>query len=91
MDVHGEVQLVADDLLVLAGEFVSAVDALGVPVSPIEAVLEHGDGKRVWQACGEGEAERQRGRDLERNKTGNDTPRQMSGFIYFSQGEQPSK
>lgn len=43
--------------MVLAGEFVSAVDALGVPVSPVEAVLEHGDGKRVWQACGEREAE----------------------------------
>lgn len=47
MDVHGEVQLVADDLLVLACEFVSAVDALGVPVRPVEAVLEHSDGKRV--------------------------------------------
>lgn len=57
VDVHGEVQLVANDLLVLAGEFVSAVNALGVPVSPVEAVLEHGDGKWVWQACGEGEEE----------------------------------
>ena len=50
MDVHGEVQLVANDLLVLAGEFIGAVDALGVPVSPVEAVLKHCDGKRVGQA-----------------------------------------
>lgn len=48
VDVHGEVQLVADDLLVLAGEFIGAVDALGVPVGPVQAVLEHRDGKRVW-------------------------------------------
>lgn len=52
MDVHGEVQLVADDLLVLAGELVGAVDALGVPVGPVEAVLEHGDGERVREAWG---------------------------------------
>lgn len=50
MNVHGEVQLVADDLLVLAGEFVGAVDALGVPVGPVEAVLKHCDGKWVGQA-----------------------------------------
>lgn len=50
VNVHGEVQLVADDLLVLAGELVGAVDALGVPVGPVEAVLEHRDGKRVRQA-----------------------------------------
>ena len=47
VDVHGEVQLVADDLLVLARELVGAVDALGVPVRPVQAVLEHRDGKRV--------------------------------------------
>lgn len=57
MDVHGEVQLVADNLLVLAGEFIGAVDALGVPVSPVEAVLKHRDGKRMWQAYRERERE----------------------------------
>lgn len=54
VDVHGEMELVADDLLVLAGEFIGAVDALGVPVSPVEAVLKHRDGERVRQACEEG-------------------------------------
>lgn len=52
MDVHGKVQLVANNLLILASEFIGAVDALGVPVSPVEAVLKHCDGKRVWQAYG---------------------------------------
>ena len=50
VDVHGEVQLVSDDLLVLAGELVGAVDALGVPVRPVEAVLKDGNGKGVGQA-----------------------------------------
>ncbi len=53
MDVHGEVQLVANNLLVLASEFIGAVDALGVPVGPIEAVLKDCNGKRMWQACRE--------------------------------------
>ena len=60
VDVHGEVQLVADDLLVLAGELVGAVDALGVPVGPVEAVLKHRDGKRVRQAWREGERQLRR-------------------------------
>lgn len=55
--VHGEVQLVADNLLVLASEFISTVDALGVPVGPVEAVLKHCDGKRVWQAYRKRESE----------------------------------
>lgn len=50
MDVHGEVQLVANNLLVLAGELIGTVDALGVPVSPVEAVLKHRDGKRMREA-----------------------------------------
>lgn len=50
MDIHGEVQLVANDLLVLACEFIGTIDALGVPVRPVQAVLKHCDGKRVWQA-----------------------------------------
>jgi len=35
VDVHGKVQLVANDLLVLAGEFIGTVDAFGVPVCPV--------------------------------------------------------
>lgn len=50
VDVHGEVQLVADNLLVLASEFVGAIDTLGVPVSPVQAILKHCDGKGVGQA-----------------------------------------
>lgn len=50
MDVHGEVELVADDLLVLAGKFIGTVDALGVPVCPVQAVLKHCDCKGVWEA-----------------------------------------
>lgn len=50
VDVHGEVQLVANYLLVLASEFIGTVDALGVPVGPVEAVLKHCDGERVRQA-----------------------------------------
>lgn len=57
VDVHGEVQLVADNLLVLAGEFISTVDALGVPVGPVEAVLKNCDGKWVWQAYRKRESE----------------------------------
>lgn len=50
VDVHGEVQFVPDHLLVLAGELVGAVDALGVPVGPVEAVLKHGDGEWMREA-----------------------------------------
>lgn len=35
MDVHREMEFVANDLLVLAGKFVSTIDALGVPVCPV--------------------------------------------------------
>lgn len=49
VDVHWEVQLVADDFLVLSGEFVGAVDALGVPVGPVQAVLKDCNGKRMRQ------------------------------------------
>lgn len=51
MDVHREVQFVADDLLVLACEFVGTVDALGVPVCPVQTVLKHSDSKWVREAC----------------------------------------
>lgn len=52
MDVHGEVEFVANDLLVLASKFVSTIDALGVPVRPVQAVFEHCDGKGVREAWG---------------------------------------
>lgn len=57
VDVHGEVQLVANDLLVFAGKFIGTVDALGVPVGPVEAVLEHGDCEWVRQSYGKTESE----------------------------------
>lgn len=50
MDVHGEVQLVTDDLLVLPSELVGTIDALGVPVCPIQAVFKNCDGKGMWEA-----------------------------------------
>lgn len=50
VDVHGEVEFVSDDLLVLACEFVGTVNALGVPVCPVQTVLKHGDSKWVWKA-----------------------------------------
>lgn len=49
VDVHGEVEFVADDLLVLACELVGTVDALGVPVSPVQTVLKDSDGKGMGQ------------------------------------------
>lgn len=52
MDVHGEVEFVANDLLVLASEFVSTIDTLGVPVCPVQAVFKHRDGKGVREAWG---------------------------------------
>lgn len=50
MDVHGKVELIADNLLVFACEFVGTVDALGVPVSPVQAVLKNRDGKWMRKA-----------------------------------------
>lgn len=50
MDVHWKMELVADDSLVLASELVGAVDALGVPVCPVEAVFKNRDGKWVREA-----------------------------------------
>lgn len=47
MDVHWKVQLAANHFLVLACELVGAVDALGVPIGPVQAVLKHSDGKGV--------------------------------------------
>lgn len=52
VDVHGEMQFVSDHLLVLASKLVCAVDALGVPVCPVQIILKHCDGKRMrktWQ------------------------------------------
>lgn len=52
MDVHGEVEFVANDLLVLASKFVGTIDALGVPVRPVQAVFKHRDGKGMREAWG---------------------------------------
>lgn len=52
VDVHGEVQFVANDLLVLASKLVSTIDALGVPVCPVQAIFKHGDGKGMREAWG---------------------------------------
>lgn len=49
MDVHGEVQLVADNLLVLASKLICTVDALCVPVCPVKTVLKNRDGKWMGQ------------------------------------------
>lgn len=54
VDIHGEMELVANDLLVLAGELIGTVDALGVPVSPVKAVLKYRDGEWVRQTYGGG-------------------------------------
>ena len=51
-DVHGEVEFVTNDLLVLASKFVGTIDALGVPVCPVQAVFKHRDGKGVWEPWG---------------------------------------
>lgn len=45
MDVHGEVQLASDHLLVFSGELIGAVYTFGVPIGPIKTVLEDRDGK----------------------------------------------
>lgn len=51
VDVHWEMEFVADDLLVLACEFVGTVDALSVPVCPVQTVFKHSDSKWVREAC----------------------------------------
>lgn len=50
VDIHGKVELIANDLLVFASEFVGTVDALGVPVGPVEAVLENCDSEGMGKA-----------------------------------------
>jgi hypothetical protein len=60
------VQLVSDDLLVLACELVGTVDALRVPVCPVKAILKYRDGKWMGQAWME--RVRQRELDRERNR-----------------------
>lgn len=50
MNVHGEVELVSNDLLVLPSKLVGTIDALGVPVCPVQAVFKHCDGKGMWES-----------------------------------------
>ena len=51
VDVHREVEVVLDRLDVVAMELVRLVDALCVPVCPVQLILKNGDCKRVRQAC----------------------------------------
>ena len=50
MDIHGEVEFASYDLLIQSREFICAVDAFCLPVSPVEAVFEHRKSKWVWKA-----------------------------------------
>lgn len=52
MNVHGEMQFVANDFLVLPSKLVSTINALGVPVCPIQAVFKDRDGKGMREAWG---------------------------------------
>ena len=49
VDVHGEVQVVAHHLHVRPRHLVRAVDALGLPVRPVQLVLKQGQGEWVRQ------------------------------------------
>lgn len=52
VDVHGKVKLASNYLLVFPCELVGAVDALGMPVSPVQAVLKHRNCKGVGKTWG---------------------------------------
>ena len=47
--IHGEVQLVLDCLYPGHLELAGFVDALSVPVCPVDIVLKQGQSKGVWQ------------------------------------------
>lgn len=47
VDIHRKMQFAPYHLLVLSGEFVSAVYAFGMPVSPIQTIFKHSDCKWV--------------------------------------------
>lgn len=50
--VHVDVEnlpIVDDGFALLAAELVARLDALGVPVGPVDSIVEHGDGERVLQ------------------------------------------
>lgn len=49
VDIHRKMQLAPYHLLVLSGEFVSAVYAFGMPISPIQTVLKHSNCKWVGE------------------------------------------
>lgn len=50
VNVHGEVEFVSNDFLVFPSKFVGTIDALGVPVCPVQAVFKHRDGKGMREA-----------------------------------------
>lgn len=48
MQVHGPVQGADEECLVGARGLVGSVDGLGLPVGPVDIVLEQGQCKDVW-------------------------------------------
>ena len=50
VDVHGEEKPGMDGLYMTATKFVGFVDALGLPVCPVELVLKDSQGKWVGEA-----------------------------------------
>ena len=51
MNIHREVEPRLDRLHRVAVELIGFVDALCVPVSPVEHILKDCDRKRVWKTC----------------------------------------
>lgn len=49
VNVHEVLQVFGQRVASQAGEFVSALDALGLPVCPVQFVLVHSQAKRVRQ------------------------------------------
>lgn len=51
MDIHGEMKLVTDDLLIFSSKFVGTVYTLGMPICPVQAIFKYSDSKWMWKAC----------------------------------------
>ena len=51
VDVHGVIELLLYCLYTVSMELVAAVNAFGVPVSPVQLVFKQSQGKRVRKAC----------------------------------------
>ena len=50
VNVHREMQPISHGLHRITMELIGLVDALGVPVRPVQFILKHGQSKRVRQA-----------------------------------------